>query len=252
MNNEVPISTLPLGRIRLDGGTQLRAKIDEGVINDYAEALRTGGALPPVTVFQDGKTIWLADGFHRYKAHYQAKEKHILAYIHKGTLRDAVLFAVGANASHGLRRSNADKRRAVEALLKDEEWSSWSNCEIARRCAVSDHFVGVVRAELSPIESGMRRAKRGDQDYEMDVSGISADMSAEVFAALPPAAQVELMRAEEQEERTTTRTAPDDGLRLLSIRIGLPVMNQLDTLCERWESDRAAAVEKAVKIALKA
>ena len=34
------------------------------------------------------------------------------------------LHSVGANATHGLRRSNADKRRAVVLLLEDEEWSS--------------------------------------------------------------------------------------------------------------------------------
>lgn len=39
--------------------------------------------------------------------------------------REAILFIVGANASHGLRRTNADKRRTVERLLADEEWRGW-------------------------------------------------------------------------------------------------------------------------------
>lgn len=60
----------------------------------------------------------------------------------------------GANASHGLRRTNADKRRAVMALLNDAEWSAWSNVEIARRCNVSDMTVKRVRDELSPPQSG--------------------------------------------------------------------------------------------------
>jgi hypothetical protein len=42
-----------------------------------------------------------------------------------------VLYTVGANATHGLRRSNADKRRAVSMLLDDPEWAQWSNLAIA-------------------------------------------------------------------------------------------------------------------------
>jgi len=33
-----------------------------------------------------------------------------------------LLYAVGSNATHGLRRSNADKRRAAQMLLEDPEW----------------------------------------------------------------------------------------------------------------------------------
>jgi hypothetical protein len=68
--------------------------------------------------------------------------------VRPGTRRDAVLCAAGANAMHGLRRTNADKRRAVETLLRDEEWGSWSDREITRRCHVSDRFVNGVRKAL--------------------------------------------------------------------------------------------------------
>ena len=46
----------------------------------------------------------------------------IAALVKAGTRRDAVLAAAGANAAHGLRRSAADKARAVDALLTDDEW----------------------------------------------------------------------------------------------------------------------------------
>lgn len=60
-------------------------------------------------------------------------------------MRDAILFSVGVNSSHGLRRTNADKRRSVMRLLDDAEWSTWSDREIARRCGVSQPFVGNLR-----------------------------------------------------------------------------------------------------------
>src|SRR4051812_28954917 len=61
--------------------------------------------------------------------------------------------AAGANSSHGLRRTNEDKRRAVLTLLNDEEWSQWSGNEIARRAAVSPDTVSRMKASLSESDS---------------------------------------------------------------------------------------------------
>jgi hypothetical protein len=135
--------------IRTDGGTQSRAGLDAKTVDEYTEAYRSAEVLPPVVLYFDGEDYWLADGFHRVAACIRSELVEIDAIIHQGTRRDAVLHAVGANASHGLRRSPADKRRAIETLLRDEEWSAWSNREIARRCAVHHELVGTVRAELT-------------------------------------------------------------------------------------------------------
>jgi len=100
------------------------------VVAEYAEHIES---LPPVVVFYDGTAYWLADGFHRVAAHVKAGRESVLADVRQGHRRDAILHSVGANAAHGLRRTNADKRRAVEILLRDEEWSGWSNVVIAGR-----------------------------------------------------------------------------------------------------------------------
>ncbi len=73
-----------------------------------------------------------------------------------GSLRDAILYACGANAAHGLRRTNGDKRRAVETLLKDDEWSQWSDHEIARRCIVTRQMVSAQRVSLATVASDNR------------------------------------------------------------------------------------------------
>ena len=140
-------------RIRMDGGTQSRATLDDGHIRDLAEAIEGGAELPPVVVFYDGSDNWLADGFHRVRAYDAAGCSEVPVDVRQGTVRDAVLFSVGANATHGLRRSNADKRRAVEVLLRDEQWRTWSDREIARVCGVTDPFVGKVRAGLQTVSS---------------------------------------------------------------------------------------------------
>lgn len=145
--------------IRIDGGTQSREKIDEGVVADYASLIEDGTVFPAVRVYFDGVNHYLADGFHRYHAHRKAGKGAIEADIEKGTLRDAILYSLGANHEHGLRRSNADKRKAVQAMLDDFEWQEWSNGEIARRCHVSEFLVATMRGADGPA---VRKFKMAD------------------------------------------------------------------------------------------
>ena len=112
--------------IKIDGATQSRAALNWAIVQEYSEAMRSGSMFPPVDVYHDGENYWLADGFHRVHA---AKDVGLPvdAIVHQDTRRDAVLHSVGANAAHGLMRTNADKHRAVEVLLKDAEWVQWSD-----------------------------------------------------------------------------------------------------------------------------
>lgn len=142
-------SLISMADIRIDGGTQSREEINEDIIAEYFEAIVDGDEFPPIKLFYDGRTYWLADGFHRYHASAKAGLTVIKASVAQGTRRDAILHACGANATHGLRRSNADKRRAVNILLADEEWSKWSNREIAKRCGVVESYVRLLRKEAS-------------------------------------------------------------------------------------------------------
>jgi hypothetical protein len=59
-----------------------------------------------------------------------------------------MLFSSRANADHGKRRTNDDKRKAVNRLLTDSEWCNWSDGKIAKHCKVSQPFVTKVRHEL--------------------------------------------------------------------------------------------------------
>ncbi len=142
------LDTVTLDSIRTDGGTQPREYLNELVLSEYTEAMAVEADFPPVMVFYDGSHYWLADGFHRYFAAKKHGMTVLAAEVQEGTRRDAVLYATGANVTHGLRRTNADKRRAVLTLLQDEEWQRWSNREIARQCGVTHTFVGKLRQEL--------------------------------------------------------------------------------------------------------
>ena len=150
---------LELNQLRIDGGTEQRAAINEETVAEYNEALRNGAKFPEVVVFKDGATYWLTDGFHRYHAHRRAGRDKIAADVREGKLREAMLYSVGANADHGLRRTNADKRKAVTTMLTNELVSAnddgfpWSDRTIARMCGVSHEFVRKVRGECFATES---------------------------------------------------------------------------------------------------
>jgi hypothetical protein len=165
-----PSLTPKLSDLRLDGGTQPRIELNPEVIAEYAELLCNDIKFPPITAYFDGVSYWLADGFHRYWAAYEAKVELEINVIN-GTQRDAILHSVGANATHGLRRSNQDKRKAVTTLLQDNEWSQWSDRAIARQCQVTQPFVSKLRKKLSDNRYQMaknhtRKVKRGEQVYE--------------------------------------------------------------------------------------
>lgn len=186
-------------RIKLDPRAQARVRVSEEKISEYADAMREGHSFPPVVVFEDQKgVIWLADGFHRVPAAIRAGCSVIVAEVRRGDLRDAILFATGANAEHGLPRTHEDKRNAVMMLLSDEEWSLWSDRQIARQARVTAPTVGKYRAELeasrsasvknlqmaapestpspSPVvvKSNSRKVIRNGQSYVMQTGGISS------------------------------------------------------------------------------
>lgn len=180
------MSDLEISQIRMDGGTQPRAQLNWLVIDEYAESMKSGVKFAPVTVFYDGKEHWLADGFHRVNAALQAEKETITADVHQGTRRDAVLWSVGANADHGLRRTNEDKRRAVMSLLNDSEWVQWSDNEIARRCKVSQPFVSKIRASLITVIS----EDLEERTYTTKHGTVATMNTAKIGAA--PAAQIPL------------------------------------------------------------
>jgi len=143
------MAKISLKQIRIDGNTQPRQFINEDVVNEYSELLLDDKVLPPVDVFHDGANYWLADGYHRFFANKKAGFLDVEANVHEGTRRDAVLFSVGANSSHGLRRTSEDKRKAVITLLEDLEWGEWSDNEIARVCHVSNMTVGRIKKSMN-------------------------------------------------------------------------------------------------------
>ena len=142
------MTTIELLQIK-DAGAQMRVEMRPETVDEYAAEMIDGATFPPVIIYHDGTDYWLGDGFHRVEAARKIERETIEADIREGTARDAILHGIGANAIHGLRRTQADKRRAVERLLADLEWARWSDRRIAEVARVDHKTVAKVRRELS-------------------------------------------------------------------------------------------------------
>ncbi len=131
--------------------------VKPAVVEEYAEAMERGDEFPPLVAFRardgdgdsDNEHYWLVDGRHRRGAARRLGRETVDVEVQDGTLKDAIFYACGTNAAHGLPRTNDDKRRAVQVMLRDAEWGQWSNREIARRCRVSETLVRRVRDGLT-------------------------------------------------------------------------------------------------------
>ncbi len=134
---------------------QTRAHIDDCTVAEYAEAMVRGDRFPPVVVFRHKGDFMLADGWHRVRAARRARLPHILAEVRPGDRKDALRFALGCNQAHGLRRSNADKRRCVEIALR--ELGTLSDRLVAEMCGVSQPFVSNIRQQLITVISSKPR-----------------------------------------------------------------------------------------------
>ena len=140
--------------IIFDAGTQARVRTDIKTCQSYIESMKDGVEFPPLDVFNDGTSpkYVLGDGFHRLQSHCSFRPNEpIKCRVHLGTVSDAIIFAAGANATHGFRRSNEDKRKAVKMILLEPQCVTWSDRKIADHVQVGKTLVFNVRTAL---ESG--------------------------------------------------------------------------------------------------
>ena len=143
------LKTIQISQITDRESTQTRAALNNDAVTEYAVAMLDGVKFPPVIVFQENDQIWVADGFHRVAAVIEAGLKDILADVRPGNRLDAIKYGLGANKTHGVRRTNADKRRAVEIALR--EFSHLTDRAVAGLCGVSHPFVAELRYNMKTL-----------------------------------------------------------------------------------------------------
>jgi len=165
--SEPTIKDIQPRAIIFDAGTQARVKTDVKTCEAYIESMKDGAEFPPLDVFNDGTSdkYILADGFHRLQSHMSFRPNEpIKCIVHFGTLEDAQWFAITANKTHGFRRSNEDKRKAVKMALLHPKGKEKSDRMIAEDVGVSDRMVNAIRAKLIATAKLSQSSRRMGKD----------------------------------------------------------------------------------------
>lgn len=148
--------------ICFDPETQMRCAMDKNVIHEYAEKMKRGERFPPVVLFEDDQGKFLiGDGWHRLSAAKRNQYHNFPAEVRAGGRSAAMRYALRANVTHGLRLTSKDKRRKVNAALR--EYPTLSNNEIAAICGVSESLVRGIRDRFAKNEPAVRTGADGKQ-----------------------------------------------------------------------------------------
>ena len=160
-------------------GLQTRDGLANAVVKDYAESAKAGSKLPPVTVIREVAPAapdpaapapvspipspqssipkyYLVDGYHRVAAAERLGLTTIDAEVIDGDFTAALRLALKANAEHGLRRTNADKRNALRMAWENREalfGGTPTKEMLAEACAVSR---STVKRFYSHIQKGSK------------------------------------------------------------------------------------------------
>ena len=181
--------TLPLERLVLDAGTQVRAAIKPRVVELYARALAHGDRFPRVVVFRvDGRDV-LSDGFHRVYASRRARRSTIEADVRNGTLDDALWFALGATRASGARAHPGDKRCALEIAYR--AWPGVQAVRLAAHVGCGASYANTVRAEVvggrpdSSVVSGSHPSPRSVSTCSWRLDGCGSRQCADARLSRP-------------------------------------------------------------------
>jgi hypothetical protein len=168
-SKEAPKPTARVETVRLDlirtEGLQLRAKVSEEAIADYAEVYAsTPDEMPPGHAVKDERGLYhLWDGHHRLAGAKRAGLTEVRLSVTDGTAEDALWLAASANKTNAVRRTNECKGNSVRAALKmhTERSDGW----IAKHVGVTQHTVYNVRQEM------LSGQKISDLDYRIGKDG---------------------------------------------------------------------------------
>lgn len=189
---------------------------DDAVTTEYKNDLLSGAEFPDVIAFQTpDKELLLADGFKRVAAHEQAGMSEIAVRIYKGTRDDAIWYSCSANKAHGQRRSNDDKRKAVQSALLIESKRSMSDRAIAEHCGTSPAMVGSIRQRMvadGHIPATTERTSADGKKVVVDKAASDKRATAGKASAAARAPDVEVQaEADVDPEQVTDETIVDDA-----------------------------------------
>lgn len=163
--------------------SEMRVRINEAKVKQYAEEKRRGMIFPPPVIFMGPDEIYrVGDGFHRILADKENGETQITANLRSGLLKDAVLHNLKANREgQGLLFSAGDFSKAVRFLLTNKDFQGWSRTKISQAVGCSPSLVSRIAVdELGQAKgTGQHRVVEPEKVYEQLKAGKSCAQVAE-------------------------------------------------------------------------
>lgn len=108
---------VPVADLLRDKRFQIRAKLDRGMVNRYANVLAAGNEMPPVRVAIVAGVPCLVDGWHRVAAHEAAGRGTVVAVLVAASEDEARWWAAKANLTHGLPLKSNERRAVFRAYV---------------------------------------------------------------------------------------------------------------------------------------
>jgi ParB-like chromosome segregation protein Spo0J len=186
-DNHAKVVHVDRSQIAIDAAMQSRAAMNEGAIEEYRAAMLDGQVFPPCLLVDTGSQLLLCDGFHRLHAYERAGIKTVPCIIKDGTREQAQWQAAAQNVTHGVRRTNEDKRRAV--LMAVQVKPDASLRDIASHCGVTHEMVRQIKLGMASqeIEAIPDAAERLLAEVNEDPMAVAAAAHAKATVAVTKA-----------------------------------------------------------------
>lgn len=232
----MPESQIPIEQIVYDPKIYPREKWSTATIERYADCLRGGDELPPVTL--EAETNRLLDGIHRWKAHLAVGSKTI--QVKHVKVPDGIpvkLFAASLSVRHGLAISTAERKALAREIVEAD--AEFNTVTLAKMLAVSDEtarsYVGDMLAK--------RREERAAKALRLSLLGwTQAEIGTRLGVTQGRVAQ-ELLEIQEVGKLIISQLASGLPVEEVAQRHGLPMQLVWATaLAGKGDAERCEAL----------
>lgn len=157
---KIVVVAMPLSALVIDADVQPRVEgLHPPTVKEYRERYKAGDTFPPLVAYGTKKKAIVSEGFHRAEVYRLEEVAEVEVELREGGKEEAKLNALGSNKNHGLRRSNADKRRAVESTLTMRP--KWTDGKVADHCGVTQPFVSEIRQQVITVMTSEPQEREG-------------------------------------------------------------------------------------------
>lgn len=118
MSQQNEIVSVGLESVVRDPAMQVRNRMEDRLVRDYAKAMENGAAFPPIQLAEVNGALLLVDGWHRHAAAHSIGREVMDAVVTKMTRKEAQKASATANTRHGKPLKSSEYRTAFKNFIK--------------------------------------------------------------------------------------------------------------------------------------